>query len=186
MYEVNNVERHRLFRDVYYMIDTPNLRVIAEKLIELAPDWFFVLPSSSTGKYHPAIENGKSGLVRHTRIMIDLHTRIYKSDFLRNYFGLSQNYDKYEKDVLIIALLTHDFGKYYKPTKYNGEYPYSRDDHPILLKTLLEEQWHRVGLTDLEYKFLTKEIIHLVESHSGQWNTLKHSDIVLPLSLIHI
>ena len=39
-------------------------------LINLLPDYFFEIPASSTGKYHPYYATGKGGLVRHTKAAV--------------------------------------------------------------------------------------------------------------------
>ena len=36
-------------------------------MIELLPDYFFEVPASSTGKYHPSYSLGEGGLLRHTK-----------------------------------------------------------------------------------------------------------------------
>ena len=40
-------------------------------MIELLPDYFFNVPASSTGKYHPEFSLGDGGLVRHTKFAVN-------------------------------------------------------------------------------------------------------------------
>ena len=39
-------------------------------LINLLPDYFFTIPASSTGKYHPKFASSKSGLLKHTKAAV--------------------------------------------------------------------------------------------------------------------
>ena len=39
-------------------------------LVELLPDYFFEIPASSTGKYHPSYALGDGGLVRHVKVAV--------------------------------------------------------------------------------------------------------------------
>ena len=39
-------------------------------LIELLPNYFFEVPASSTGKYHPEFALGDGGLIRHTKVAV--------------------------------------------------------------------------------------------------------------------
>ena len=41
-----------------------NLEIIVNNL----PDYFFLVPASSTGKYHPSFSLGDGGLLRHSKV----------------------------------------------------------------------------------------------------------------------
>ena len=41
-------------------------------MINKLPDYFFEVPASSTGKYHPKFALGEGGLVRHTKVAVRL------------------------------------------------------------------------------------------------------------------
>lgn len=113
--------------------------------------------------------------------MLKLNTLLYKDSFIRSIIGLDKKGSIEEYEKVSLAIIMHDFCKYYKPTSFNGEYPYARNDHPVLIKDFIDEQGHRVNLTKDEYNFLYKEIIPLIESHSGQWNVLRGNNTTLPL-----
>ena len=55
--ELNYIKNERIKRSLVIMLD---------KL----PDYFYEVPASSTGKYHPEYALGKGGLVRHTKAAI--------------------------------------------------------------------------------------------------------------------
>lgn len=39
-------------------------------ILDLLPDYFYHIPASSTGKYHPEFTLGDKGLVRHTKAAV--------------------------------------------------------------------------------------------------------------------
>lgn len=126
---------------------------------EGVPDYFFKIPASSTGKYHPAYALGGGGLYRHT-----LAAAIIAKDLVQlEMFELTD----LEKDIVICALLLHDVCKLGIPQE-----KYTRFDHPLLAAKLVKERCTDQNFVDM--------IVPLIESHMGQWNTSKYSDVVLP------
>lgn len=74
------------------------LRYIKEEI----PEYFYLIPASSSGKYHPPLSLGEGGLVRHT---------IFATHNLIDMVGLSYIKDKYTQlqiDEMIAAILLHD------------------------------------------------------------------------------
>ena len=59
-----------IFKTEINYIRNPEYQKNAEVLIELLPDYFFEVPASSTGKYHPKFASGEGGLVRHTKAAV--------------------------------------------------------------------------------------------------------------------
>lgn len=104
------------------------------------PDSFFLLPASSSGKYHPSYSLGAGGLVRHTA------AALYFAEQLFPLYGFS----KKQQDYIRSALILHDTKK---PSK----------THPIEVKLMLEP------LRD-QYPRQFDQVIPLVESHMGQWD----------------
>jgi hypothetical protein len=74
------------------------IKNIAEQGVALLPEYFYHVPASSTGKYHPDYALGDGGLYRHVQasvgIAVDLF-RIY--EFTPN-----------EEDLIIASLMLHD------------------------------------------------------------------------------
>ena len=58
------------FRTEIRYIRNARLADNIKKMIELLPDYFFEIPASSTGKYHPSFALGEGGLVRHTKAAV--------------------------------------------------------------------------------------------------------------------
>ena len=87
--------------EINYIKDT-SIRKDLRKLIGMLPDYFFVVPASSTGKYHPSYSLGEGGLVRHTKSAVLI---------AKTLLDLEQYKDKYseeERDIMLTALLLHD------------------------------------------------------------------------------
>ena len=47
-------------------IKRADLKEVALELVDEIPEYFWVVPASSSGKYHPEISLGDGGLVRHS------------------------------------------------------------------------------------------------------------------------
>ena len=60
-------EKISVFINELNYIKDDNLNAFAKELIANAEDYFFTVPASSSGKYHPQFSLGVGGLVRHTR-----------------------------------------------------------------------------------------------------------------------
>ena len=138
----------------------------AKKLIELLPDYFFEIPASSTGKYHPNFAQGEGGLVRHTKVAVRMCYELANN----NTIGYSFTQD--EKDLMIIALIMHDGLKSGLPKE-----KYTRVDHPLLAANLIRDNKDKLNLTKGEIEFIAQAI----ETHMGEWNKDFNGNEVLPL-----
>ncbi len=148
------MNKKEIFYDEINYIKDQNLKVSLEKLIELLPDYFFIEPASSTGKYHPKYALGEGGLLRHTKAAVRIGYE------LLNDLSISKKYTAKEKDLMLIALLLHDgFKKGLKEEKY------TRFDHPLIAS--------KVVLDNAEAVFLTKEdatfISDAIKTHMGDY-----------------
>ena len=132
-------------------------------LINLLPDYFFKIPASSTGKYHPKFASTEHGLVKHTKVAVRIAYDL---------FMINDTFTDEDKDLIIMALIMHDGVK-----KGMEEEEYTRFDHPILVSKLIMEHAKelKTGLDDV------RKICMMIESHMGKWNTSKYSKAVLPL-----
>jgi len=144
----------------------------------LLPDYFFVTPASSTGKYHPAFANKENGLVRHS-----LATTLYAVSMLSILEldpTISETLPSDVYNDIVIAAFLHDMFKYGDPETYTpGDY--TCHEHPALAAAFFRSEelnnvGNEFGLTKSDLEFIAS-IIH---SHMGPWNTSKYSDVVLP------
>ena len=104
------------------------------------PLQFYILPASSSGKYHPDYSLGVGGLVRHTKAAIMIAQMLFPL----------YHFSEKEEDRILAALALHDVAK---PSK----------THPIEVEALLEP------ILDDFYKEI-EDVIPLIESHMGQWD----------------
>ena len=62
-------KKEQFTKEIGY-IKNPKYKENIEILIDLLPDYFFEVPASSTGKYHPSYALGDGGLVRHVKAAV--------------------------------------------------------------------------------------------------------------------
>lgn len=134
--------------------------------LNLLPDYFYKVPASSTGKYHPSFALGDGGLVRHTKVAVRMANEIIGGRTIGDKFTSD------EKDLVLFALMLHDGLK-------SGlvQEKYTKFDHPILMANFIRENKDRTTLEDKEIELISS----MIASHMGEWNTNPYSDITLPL-----
>lgn len=134
-----------------------DLQKFVIQIMNMLPGYFWTVPASSSGKYHPAFSLGEGGLVRHSILVARFARRI----------ALAQGMTDREQDLMTISGLIHDGMK-----QGEGDGGHTVHEHPVLIANLLRENF--AGNQDAEF------IAHVVESHMGQWTTSKYSEVVLP------
>ena len=92
-----------VFKTEINYIKSVEHRKIIENLLNNLPDYFYKIPASSTGKYHPSFSLGDGGLVRHTKVAV----RIAKELLDNNVIG-THSFNDNDKDLIIMALLLHE------------------------------------------------------------------------------
>ncbi len=155
-----------VFKKELCYIKDEKIRMDAIKLINLLPDYFFVIPASSTGKYHPKYASGKCGLIRHTKAAVKLAYELLEN----NTIGFSFN--NRDKDLIIVSLLLHDG---LKEGLIKSEYTVF--EHPLLMADFVKDNASELSLNDKD----TELIMMMISSHMGEWNTNKYSKTELPL-----
>ena len=89
------------FKGSFQLINNLQVRKFAQWITRNAPDYFFEIPASSTGKYHPRFSLGEGGLLRHT-----LGAIIFANHLFPLY-----NFNQLEQDLIIASLIIHDMAK---------------------------------------------------------------------------
>ena len=72
------MNRINLLQNELNMIKSDDIREFAKILINDAPEYFFHVPASSTGKYHPSYALGEGGLARHTKAVMRFFNHIIR------------------------------------------------------------------------------------------------------------
>ena len=158
------IDKSAVFEKEMDFINNPRYKESAKVLINLLPDYFFEVPASSTGKYHPSFSLGDGGLVRHTKAAVRIAYEMFNDE------SVTGAYSKNEKDLMMIALMMHDGLK-------SGleKSQYTKFEHPLLVCDYIKENKDKTEFNDKEIEF----ICHVISSHMGPWNTNNYSNVVL-------
>ncbi len=148
-------------KELSYIIDE-DIRESLAIMIDKIPDYFFTIPASSTGKYHPMYATGDGGLVRHTKAAVRMAQELY---------GIYK-FPQRTKDLIIVSLVLHDSVK-----KGEIESKYTLFDHPLTACEFLKKYSSELKLTKEDINF----ICECISSHMGRFNTSDYSDVILPL-----
>lgn len=157
--------KHDVFKTELNYIKGDRIRNSTITILDLLPDYFYEIPASSTGKYHPEFSLGEGGLVRHVKVAV----RIMKE--LLDNPCIGSKYTDNEKDVLLMTLILHDGLK--SGLIYNR---YTCANHPTLIKDFVNENKDKLELTTDELTLFSLA----VESHMGPWNTDYEGREILP------
>lgn len=156
----------QVFLKEYSYIQNRNILDSLKTMVDLLPDYFFQIPASSTGKYHPAYALGEGGLVRHTKAAVRIAYELLINESIGNVFKQD------EKDLIIMALILHD-GLKSGLTKTE----YTQFNHPLLISDYIKKNSNKLKLTDEQLKLVCR----MVEAHMGPWNKDFKGNPVLPV-----
>ena len=153
-----------VFEQELKYLKTDKVRKACEVMIEKLPDYFFEIPASSTGKYHPEYATGKGGLLRHTKAAVRIGYELLSNPII------GDKYSEKEKDLMLMGLLLHDGLKLGLPKE-----KYTRFDHPILMANYIKDNAKDLPLDDKEITFLQD----VIKTHMGIWTTDYNGEEVL-------
>jgi hypothetical protein len=151
------VNKVKVFEKELSWIVDPKIKAFAEKLIECAPDYFFEVAASSTGKYHPSYSLGPGGLVRHTKSA----TAILHE--LTSNLEMFNKYSQDQKDMMLVAIMAHDFFKHGLAAQA-GKYTVA--EHPVVCADFIRYNDKVCNLLEREQ---IEFIAGCVASHMGQF-----------------
>jgi len=159
------LDRLKIFETELSYIINPKIKEFTEKALNSLPEYFFSIPASSTGKYHPSYALGEGGLVRHTKSAVRIAVELFRVEMFK--------YTEDEKDMIISSLILHDGCK----SGLNHS-KYTLTEHPLIVAKLIRENEEINGCIDKETLNL---IATNIESHMGQWTfDFKTKKNVLP------
>lgn len=143
---------------------------IATTALLQLPDYFWTIPASSSGKYHPKSSLGISGLVRHTKSVF-----IISEELLTH--PLYAPFEDAVKDNIRVAILLHDG---FKSGVGGGEHTVA--NHPLLIRGNINPLLGLPigkGLDEEEIMDKWNDICNLIETHMGIWNKDKEGQEIL-------
>ena len=141
----------KYFEKELLLIKNPIIKEIAEEGIALLPDYFYHVPASSTGKYHPNYALGDGGLYRHVRAAVGIAV-----DLFRIY-----NFASDEQDLIIVSLILHDGWK----QGLDGITGNTVHAHPLIATKVLIEKISTEGKSE-KALYLTL-VCENISSHMG-------------------
>lgn len=146
---------------------------------KLTPDYFWTVPCSTSGKYHPQVSLGVGGLIRHTKLAVWWGVELSRAMEMKQYH-----------DEVVATLLLHDLVK-------NGE-GLDSDGRPLDCSVT---GTHGVTLAEKISKLEIEISIDIVDSyhriragialHMGVWTTKIYNTIEITgvgefIDLIHL
>ena len=124
---------------------------------KLTPDYFWAVPCSTSGKYHPQVSLGVGGLVRHTKLAVWWGVELLMA------MQMEQHHDE-----IVATLLLHDLIKNGKGLDANGN---KLDDsvsgeHGVTLAKKIDNEF--MGQLEPESRV---RILDGIAGHMGIWTT---------------
>ena len=164
--EIEVSEKDKIVELALSKISDERLREVLKIILGLLPEYFFTVPASSSGKYHPNFSRGNGGLLRHS-----LATMVVGEDLMRDEVLCPEDVRK-NSDLVLMALILHDGCK----RGYPNEMSHTVFDHPLQMARFLE--LHRCKYPCLS----SEEIVFLksaIETHMGPWTNDRDGNKVL-------
>lgn len=97
----NTEKAQKYFQQELNLIKDPEIKQFVLDVFErLTPDYFWIVPCSTSGKYHPKISLGTGGLIRHVKLAVWWGLELAKAMKMEQY-----------QDEVVAALLLHDLIK---------------------------------------------------------------------------
>ena len=156
------------FKKEIEQISDNKLKTAAYKMAAKLPNYFWKVPASSSGKYHPKCDLGDGGLVRHsimvTRAAEDL---VISEMFVRD--------TKVNRDIARVAALFHDGLKHGKVAEDESYPDHTVFEHPLCAADFVRENLEAEKVDDLKITM----IVDAIRTHMGKWCTSNYSKVAL-------
>lgn len=148
-------------------IENEELREFAHICAKCIPTYFWTIPASSSGKYHPITDLGEGGLVRHSlmvyRVGLDL---LIQNDITNSNIC----------DMVKFASLFHDCCK---AGLQNEPESNTQHEHPIYAAGLIKYIYLYNNNNNPLIEKMVKSICMAIRTHMGRWTESKYSDVKL-------
>ena len=158
--------KRKIFRLLAENFETEEMKNYYLDMAEKIPDYFFTMPSSTSGKYHNKTQCQPFGQLYH----------IFMFDSVVNHrLRLKGNQEKFSdpmvRDCMRATAGLHDAIK----CGWNGS-THTVPEHPMLAAEFVRKT-HVEHDIPPEYKEI---IAGMCEAHSGQWNTNRKKEVIMP------
>lgn len=162
---INKENKIKCFEDELEQFENPYIRTFTRTCISELPDYFFLKPSTSSGKYHSPDERGNYGLILHTKRVFSVLRALFR---MEEYPQIPE----VRKEYLMSAALLHDGLKY---GSAENQSEHTMFEHPIFAAHFVKAIGQREG-----YGPGAEIIASYIALHMGQWNQSKYSQATLP------
>ena len=152
----------KMFEPFINMLSNERLKEYVRSALDEIPSYFWEIPASSSGKYHPYHDLGIGGTVRHTVMVIQCAL-----DFARMEEEVS---NPIYLDALIVSCMFHDSFK--NGLENSG---HTESIHPILASEFVANHFCSYDLS------FAVSVGKAILSHMGRWNTDKDGIKILPV-----
>lgn len=159
-------EKIAVFQPLLDKFEVEEMKSYCKDMIKQIPEYIFIMPSSTSGKYHNATQCLPHGQIYHI---------IMFAEILNYLLALKCNQDKFrspeQRDAMRCVPIFHDAVK----CGFDGG-QYTLHEHPMIAG-----EWVRNTQVEHDISDKAKEAIaRMCERHSGEWTTSKKSKTVLP------
>jgi hypothetical protein len=153
---------------------------VNQKIMELVneffdkiPEYFYTVPASSTGKYHPSFDHGEGGLLRHTQMTCEILMEFQRMDEYKhlNFF-----------DMMVACILHDTFKNGYVDNnrtvashasiaadEFYNTYVYHKYTQEDLEETIHNVTYNCAGELDRR----VRDICNMIRTHMGQWGAVR-------------
>lgn len=150
---MTDLEKQQTFEKEISYIKNEKIKQFVLRALTEVPNYFYEIPSSSTGRYHPSYALGEGGLVRHTKAAVGIAQELFRMEMM--------NYTEEQQDCVVAALILHDS---YKSGVDHSKY--SVAEHPIIA---VEQFSQKEDLMSLLTDCQRNTIFDCIAHHMGQW-----------------
>lgn len=146
-------------------INDEKIRESTEIILELMPDYFYEIPASTSGRFHPDFSLGEGGLVRHVKVACRVGEELFRD-------SVFCPFDEHKKDLIRMAIMLHDGFK--SGISYSGHTAFH---HPILMHDFIKDNMNKLPISEED----AEDVARMIASHMGPWNRDKDGYEVLPV-----
>ena len=145
-----------MFQTELNYIHNKDIKRFATEAVKLLPSYFFIVPASSTKKYHPDYAVGEGGLHLHTVSVV----RLAVDFFTQELWDISET----TKDIIIVSAILHDG---WKSGLEDEKGDFTTNKHPMIAAEVIRTSGELYGIVSDK---IFNKILDCIETHMGRWN----------------
>lgn len=166
--------KRRVFSLLADNFETDEIKNYFLDMCEEIPDYIFTMPSSTSGKYHNAKQCERFGQLYHIFMFASVLEHLIRLEHINKL--LKSDNKGYLRDLLRCVPAFHDAIK----CGWNGS-QHTVQNHPMLAYQWILDTKVEHDISEKSKKYLA----NLCASHSGQWNTNKKGEEIMPKPTIY-